>query len=87
MTSRGTRRFWKLYQELPASIRRLAVKNYHLWRENPRHASLDFKKLAGGTGRFSVRIGDHYRALGQQDGEGVEWVWIGTHEEYNKLVR
>jgi hypothetical protein len=24
---------------------------------------------------------DHYRAL------TITWVWIGTHEEYNRLVR
>jgi hypothetical protein len=34
-----------------------------------------------------VRVGNHYRALGQRVADGVEWVWIGTHEEYNKLVR
>jgi hypothetical protein len=87
MTSRATRRFWKLYQELPASIQRLAGKNYQLWRDNPRHPSLDFKKLAGREARFSVRVGDHYRALGQRTADGYEWVWIGSHEDYNKLIR
>ena len=68
-------------------IQKLAVKNYRLWRENAAHPSLDFKKLHGSGERFSVRVGDHYRALGQRVAEGVEWVWIGTHEEYNKLIR
>ena len=86
MTSRATRRFWKSYTALPESIRRLAVKNYGFWRDNPRHPSLDFKKLAGRDERFSVRVGDHYRALGHKIEGGVEWVWIGTHEEYNKLI-
>lgn len=85
MTSKATRRFWKLYQELPESVQRLAVKNYQLWCNNPRHPSLDFKRL-GGDERFSVRVGDHYRALGHKIDGGIEWVWIGTHEEYNKLV-
>jgi hypothetical protein len=87
MTSKATRRFWRLYMELPEPIRRLAVKNYRLWRDNHHHPSLDFKKLSGRGGRFSVRIGDHYRALGHQIEEGVEWVWIGTHEDYNKLLK
>ncbi len=87
MISKATRRFWKLYQKLPDPIRRLAVKNYRLWRDNPRHPSLDFKKLGGRAERFSIRVGDHYRALGHKVGDGIEWVWIGTHEEYNKLVR
>jgi len=87
MTSKATRRFWRLYTELPESIQRLAVKNYRLWSVNHHHPSLDFKKLAGQGERFSVRIGSHYRALGHQIGDSVEWVWIGTHEDYNKLVK
>jgi len=86
MTSKATRRFWKLYRELPESVQRLAVKSYQLWSQDARHPSLEFKKLAGHDGRFSVRIGEHYRALGRRVGDGVEWVWIGTHEEYNKLT-
>lgn len=86
MTSKATRRFWKCYAELPEPVQRLAIKNYQLWRAKSRHPSLDFKKLGGRGERFSVRIGDHYRALGHQIENGVEWVWIGTHEEYNKLI-
>jgi hypothetical protein len=87
MTSKATRRFWKLYQELPEPVQRLAVKNYRLWRDNPHHPSLDFKKLAGRSERFSIRVGIHYRALGHKVHDSVEWVWIGTHEDYNRLVR
>ena len=87
MTSRATRRFWKLYESLPEPVQRLAAKNYRLWRNNPAHPSLDFKPLQGSGERFSVRVGSHYRALGQRVANGVEWVWIGTHEEYNKLIR
>ena len=86
MKSRATRRFWALHDELPEHIQVLAKKSYRVWLENPRHPSLDFKKLQGSTDRFSVRVGAHYRALGTLTGEGVTWVWIGTHEEYNKLL-
>ncbi|MBU6411092.1 MAG: hypothetical protein KGR98_11960 [Verrucomicrobia bacterium] len=86
MNSKAARRFWKCYSGLPEPVRQLAAKNYPLWCDNPSHPSLDFKNLGGGGGRFSVRVGDHYRALGHTIGGGVEWVWIGTREEYNKLV-
>jgi hypothetical protein len=66
--------------------RRSRKKSYQAWRENHQHPSLHFKKLKGGGNRFSVRIGDHYRALGHLTGDTVEWVWIGTHEDYNKLI-
>ena len=86
MRSRATARFWKLYATLPLRIQRLAHKNYLLWRGDPSHPSLGFKPLKGGSGtRFSIRIGDHYRAIGHRIDDGIEWVWIGSHEDYNKL--
>jgi len=85
--SKCTRRFWKLHDALPEHIRVRARKSYDLWKRDHSHPSLDFKKLKGGVGnRFSIRIGDHHRAIGQLMVDVVEWVWIGTHEEYNKLI-
>ena len=87
MKSKCTRRFWKLHDALPAHVQKLARRSYELWQRDHRHPSLEFKKLKGGTGdRFSIRIGDHHRAIGHLLGDVVEWVWIGTHENYNKLV-
>lgn len=86
MNSKCTRRFWKLHDALPAHVRKLARKNYDLWRHDHNHPSLDFKKLKGRGDRFSIRVGDHHRAIGQALGDTVEWVWIGSHEDYNKLL-
>jgi hypothetical protein len=33
-----------------------------------------------------VRIGIHYRALGIRDGDEMVWYWIGTHDEYERLI-
>jgi hypothetical protein len=76
-------RFWALYHALPADVRELADKNYALLKADPRHPSLHFKRIAQ---LWSVRVGDHYRALGTEVKEGIYWVWIGTHAEYDKLV-
>ena len=86
MKSRATRRFWQAYSELPVSIQTLARRNYKLWLRDHQRPSLHFKKLKSDANRFSVRIGDHYRAIGHLVGDTVEWVWIGTHENYNKLI-
>jgi hypothetical protein len=71
-----------------ASYARLGGQNpQRRVRENPQHPSLHFKQLAGRGGRFSVRIGIHYRAVGwKPDASTVEWVWIGSHAEYDKIV-
>lgn len=86
MKSVATRRFWELFQALPSDVQRLAVKNYHLWRRNPGHPSLRFRRLQGSEDRFTVRVGDHYRALARIAGEEMRWVWIGTHADYDRLV-
>lgn len=86
MKSRATTRFWFLHDQLPSAIRKLAAKNYRLWLNNPRHPSLFFKKLQGQGQRFSVRIGENYRAIGHLVEDAVEWVWIGTHDEYDDIL-
>ena len=51
-------------------------------RSNP---SLRFKKLQGGGEIWSVRISDQYRAVGVRSGNTVEWIWVGTHNEFDNL--
>jgi hypothetical protein len=80
---RASSRFWALYEALPEEIRALADRNFLLLKTDPKHPSLHFKRL--GT-LWSVRVGAHYRALGNDIDGGVLWVWIGTHSEYDKLV-
>jgi len=53
-----------LFDALPRDVQQLAIKNYHLWRSDPRHPSLHFRRLEGSADRFSVLVGDHYGALG-----------------------
>jgi mRNA-degrading endonuclease RelE of RelBE toxin-antitoxin system len=79
-------RFWGLYRRLPEHIRTLADKNYELLRADPFHPSLHFKKVGKTKQLWSVRVGDHYRALGADKPEGIVWFWIGTHSEYDQLL-
>jgi hypothetical protein len=77
-------KFWEAYAALPLEIQRLADKNYALLRENPSHPSLEFKRIGP---LWSVRVGLHYRALGLDDAMGVIWFWIGSHAEYDQILR
>ena len=63
MQSRTTRQFWRLFSHLPADAQRDAKRSYRLFRTNPAHPSLHFKKLEGEDNIYSVRIGLEYRAL------------------------
>jgi len=84
MKHRATPRFWACYRRLPKEIQRLADRDYEMLRSDLRHPSLHFKKVGE---LWSVRVGLHYRALAVEDGEELLWVWIGTHAEYDGLVR
>ena len=76
-------KFWALYLALPATVQAVADKNFELLKANPHHPSLRFKKV--GT-LWSARVGEQYRALGHDVEGGVHWFWIGTHNDYDRLV-
>ncbi len=64
-------------------MRSLADKNYALLKSDPRHPSLQFKKV----GRFwSVRVGTKYRALAVESDGNLIWFWIGSHADYDALI-
>ena len=80
----ASRRFWQCYHSLPQAVQELADRNFRLLRENPTHPSLSFKK----AGRFrSARAGLHYRALAVEVNDGCLWFWIGTHADYDRLIK
>lgn len=75
--------FWRAYEDLPPAIQKLADQHFELLRQNPRHASLRFKRV----GKYwSVRAGGSYRALAVEAPDGLVWFWIGTHAEYDRLI-
>ena len=83
MKSRATSKFWAAYSALPSVVQRRAIKQYQLWLANPRHPSVNFKKI----GRYwSARITDDYRALAVMADDTMIWFWIGTHAEYERVI-
>jgi hypothetical protein len=86
VTSRATPRFWAAYRDLPPEIKELARKAYRLFSENARHPSLQFKKVHDDS-IYSVRVTLGYRALGLLENEEITWFWIGTHGDYDRLLR
>jgi hypothetical protein len=81
---RTTDRFWKCFDKLPTPIQKIARENFNLLKSNPDYPSLHFKKI----GKFwSARVGLNYRALSVQDGNDFIWVWIGTHDDYERMLK
>lgn len=80
---RTTEKFWERYANLTTDVRELADKAFALLKTNPRHPSLHFKKVGD---FWSVRIGLSHRALAVEDNEDFIWIWIGNHEDYNRMI-
>jgi hypothetical protein len=80
---RTTHRFWKCLENLPEHVQKISKKNFELLKINSSHPSLHFKKV----GKFwSVRVGINHRALAVEDGEDFIWIWVGMHNEYERLI-
>ena len=78
-----TTSFRKLYANLPSEVRKRAEEKYRLFRVDPYHPSLEFQP----KGRvWTVAIGRSHRAIARRFGNDLYWVWIGSHEAYNKLL-
>ncbi len=84
MIHRAAPDFWDCYRALPHSVQSLADKAFEQLKTDPRHPSLYFKKV---DKFWSARVGVHYRALGVDLPDGVLWFWIGSHADYDRLVR
>jgi hypothetical protein len=76
--------FWRAYRALPAEVRAAADKSFALLLTDPRHPSLRLKRI----GRlWSARVTLDYRAVARPDGEDLVWFWIGSHADYDRLLR
>ncbi|MCY3635830.1 MAG: hypothetical protein OXH23_09515 [bacterium] len=80
---RATPRFWECFGQLPDSAQQIVRRNFRLLVDNPGHPSLWLKKVSK---FWSVRVGLDYRALAVDDGGDFIWVWIGSHNEYDRLI-
>lgn len=87
MRSRSTAKFRALFERLPEPVRAKARAAYRRWSENPTHPSLRFKQVHHALPIYSVRIDLDYRAIGILREDAMVWFWIGSHAEYEKMLR
>lgn len=79
-----TTRFWECFNNLPCPVQKISKKNFELLKKDPLHPSLHFKKV----GKFwSVRTGINHRALAVEEKQDFIWAWIGSHSEYERMIK
>lgn len=64
-----------------------AVAAYKIWSANPKHPSLRFKKVHKTLPIYSVRIDRGWRAIGVLEKDTTVWFWIGSHHDYDALLK
>jgi mRNA-degrading endonuclease RelE of RelBE toxin-antitoxin system len=87
MKSSATTTFRKRLSELPQSVQEQAAKAYALWQEDPYHPSLQFKRVSQKQPIYSARVSLNYRVLGLLESDRIYWYWIGTHDDYDELLK
>ena len=87
MKSRTTESFRKLYRGLPEAARRDARQAYRQWMRDPSYPSLQFKRVSPVAPIFSARVGLHWRVVGTLRDDVLVWWWIGSHADYDRLVK
>ena len=75
--------FWEHLAALPKPVQQVARRNFQRLKENPAYPSLRLKKVGD---YWVARVGSNYRALAVTEGADLFWVWIGTHDAYERII-
>ena len=79
--------YWRHFDELPSAVRKLAESNYELWKKNPNHPSLRFKRIHPDRPIFSFRVGMRHRTVGvRAEDDRIVWFWMGSFENFRELI-
>ena len=87
MISHTTKRFRDLLANLPNVIQRQTKEAYDKFQKDPYHPGLHFKRVHSKRPIYAVRISKDYRVLGIQGDAEIIWFWIGSHSDYDKILK
>ena len=71
MKSSITEEFRELLSQLPIEVQEQAGRAYAIWRTDPYHNSLQFKRVSQSQPIYSARIGIGYRTLGLWENDQI----------------
>jgi hypothetical protein len=86
VNSRTTKSFLEQFERLPEEVQKQAKRSYILWKNNPYHGSLQFKRVSRRQPIYSVRLGLGWRVLGLLEADTVYWFWVGSHAAYDDFL-
>ena len=75
-----TERFRRDYRRLPSDLQDQADQKLRMLLENPRHPSLQVKKMQGISGVWELRVTQGYRITFQMEGPQYLLRRVGSHD-------
>ncbi len=79
--------YWETFDDLPIDVKKLAEKNYKLWKESKNSPGLRFKQIHKTLPIYSFRVGMKHRTVGVETDDGkIAWFWVGSFETFNKTI-
>lgn len=84
--NRTTVQFRAQLAALPETVQQQARKAFKLYETDPSHPSLNFERLHTRGEYYSARVSQQYRVMAKRKSDHMLWFWIGTHDEYDKLL-
>jgi hypothetical protein len=64
-----------------------AREAFKLFYQDPGHPGLRFKPVHPTEPIYSARISLHHRAVARKAGDHWIWFWIGSHSDYDQLLK
>lgn len=80
MKLQPTERFAQDYKGLPQHVQRRVDKTLGLLLADPRHPSLQIKKIKGRENRWEGRVTLHYRVTFMIESDAYVLLRVGTHD-------
>ena len=81
--------FKQQYEKLPPHVKAVAERKFKMFLNNPNHPSFR-ARIIGKTKNWEFPHHEYsitmkYRATCFKDGDTYVWVFIGTHDEFDRL--
>jgi len=87
MTSQTTQPSGNVIENFLNRQGRKQEKHIESTKKNPYHPGLHFMQTHSTRAIFSLRITKDYRVSGVQQDKKMIWFWIGSHSDYNNLLK
>jgi hypothetical protein len=85
---RRTKEFCRLLDGLDPLARHRFDLAFRAYRRDPKLVRFELKcRLSDRTPIYGAEAGQNLRALAMRKDDVVYWFWLGTHEDYDRILK